>query len=171
MFLLAVTAFSLWHYLFFLKGQEKTQTYALDVGKGDMEYVRAGNAVVLLGSAPMGALPAALQKQNLSPKEIGVLVITGTTASAYGGFIDILQNYNVGAVIIPDFSSTAKTYAKLQELISEKYIPEILVRDFVRIGMEGKDYFLYTVSCPTPAKVSIKYACTIVDHIAKDQKQ
>ena len=160
--LLGIITFSLWWYLRSLDALRRFQSIDLGLEKGSVSYVRtAGGAVMIYGSAPMGALPAAFKSHDLSTAHFDILIITGTTALSYGGFIDAIETHDTSLIIEPDFSPHTKTYAQLQKLIAQKKIPEITLAGTARIFLDTVHQNIYSVDCPTPALVSSKYTCSI----------
>ncbi len=112
----------------------------LDIGQGDALYIEApnGNKVLVDGGPPHSLLAPLSQMMSFGDKDINAIVVTNPDADHYAGFIDLLKNYNVGAVIEPGTVSKTKTYATFENLVAEKKIPDVMARKGMKIILDEK---------------------------------
>lgn len=111
----------------------------LDVGQGDALYIESPAGVqVLFDGGPARKILGPLQKV-MSPfdRTIDAIVITNPDADHIGGLMDILKNYEVGAVLEPGTQNNSKTFQNLKTEIQNKKIPKILAKKGMRINMGG----------------------------------
>jgi competence protein ComEC len=122
----------------------------LDIGQGDSIYIEApnGNQMIVDGG-PAGSLMAPLsQVMPFGDRSIDVLMVTNPDADHYAGFIDLLEHYDAGSVVEPGTHSSTKTYARFENAVSEKQIPEVLARRGMTIALDPEDGVLFTVLFP-----------------------
>jgi len=122
----------------------------LDIGQGDSIYIQApnGNQMIIDGGPGSALLPALGDVLPFGDRSINVLVVTNPDADHYSGFIDLLKNYDVGAVIESGTHTGTPTHAKLQTEIAEKNIPEILARRGMKIELDEEDGVVFEVLFP-----------------------
>ena len=103
---------------------------ALDIGQGDALWIESptGTQVVVDGgpaNALLRELPRVLPWYD---KHIDMLVVTNPDKDHYEGFLSLLKNYSVDAVLESGTLSKTDTYALLEKEIADKHIPRILGR-------------------------------------------
>ena len=109
----------------------KNMTVAfLNVGQGDSIYIETpSHRQVIVDGGPNASLLSEIGK--LMPwydRTIDVLMISSPDIDHYGGFIDLLQRYDVGLVIEPGTSGGSASYKTLESLIAKKKIKKIIAR-------------------------------------------
>lgn len=112
----------------------------LDIGQGDSIYIEApnGNQIIVDGG-PGNALDHALSRVlPFGDHSINMIIVTNPDADHYSGFINLLKNYDVGAVLEPGTISTTQTYQTLKQIIAEKKVPDILARRGMDIMLDKK---------------------------------
>lgn len=119
-------------------GSDYLKFALLDVGQGDALYIEApnGNKVLVDGGPPHSLLAPLSKMMNFGEKNINAIVVTNPDADHYAGFIDLLKNYNVGAVIEPGTISKTKTYALFENIVLGKKIPDVWARKGMRIILD-----------------------------------
>jgi beta-lactamase superfamily II metal-dependent hydrolase len=124
--------------------------YVLDVGQGDAIYVRAPDGSdMLIDGGPRGALLLPLQKvMPFDDKKVDVIVVTNPDTDHYAGFLDILKEYEVGAIIEAGTTSNTKTYQEFETLISEKEIPRLIAKKGMQIVLDRGKNVSYEVLFP-----------------------
>jgi beta-lactamase superfamily II metal-dependent hydrolase len=124
--------------------------YVLDVGQGDAIYVRAPDGSdMLIDGGPRGALLLPLQKvMPFDDKKVDVIVVTNPDTDHYAGFLDILKEYEVGAIIEAGTTSNTKTYQEFETLISEKEIPRLIAKKGMQIVLDREKNVSYEVLFP-----------------------
>ena len=110
----------------------------LDVGQGDASLVELGNDMQMLidGGPPNGRLLAAIGKA-LSPydRTIELVVLTHPELDHYGGLIELLRRYEVGAFIDAGVTKEVEAYGVL--------VKELTVRGVRRITLRAGDTIHY----------------------------
>lgn len=101
--------------------------YFLNVGQGDGQLVNLPNDVQVLIDGGKGARIMNELGKILAPTDhyIDLVVATHPDLDHYGGLIDVLKNYEVGAVITNGQQGVAAAFADFQRVIRERKIPEI----------------------------------------------
>lgn len=122
------------------KNSHRAFTFAmLDVGQGDALFVESPTGTqILLDGGPARKVLGPLQK-IISPfdKTIDAIVITNPDADHIGGLLDILKNYEVGAVFESGTLNDSKTFQNLKTEIKNKNIPNILAKKGMRLNLGG----------------------------------
>src|SRR3990172_572796 len=126
---LAITALLIWSAVL---AQENTRLKVayLDIGQGDAIYIEApnGHQMIIDGGPPGALLPALREVMPFSDRSIDVIMVTNPDQDHFAGFIDLLDTYDVGAVIESGTFNKSKIYARLETMIGEKEIPKIIAR-------------------------------------------
>lgn len=106
----------------------------MNVGQGDAIFIQAPNGnTIIIDGGPSSAITRELGK--LLPfynRSIDMLVVTNPDKDHFAGFIDVLNNYEVGEVLKPGTKSDTQIYAKLEKTIKEKNVRE----EFAMRGMK-----------------------------------
>ena len=139
-FLLILDIF-LWRSIIFYK-IEAPQYYFLDVGQGDSQLVifsdNSGHPIkLLIDGGPDKKVVAQLGKiLGSSDRYIDLVLMTHPQLDHFAGFIDVLKNYKVGAFLANGRAGTISAYKQLVEIIKEKNIPYIVLKqgDKIRYG-------------------------------------
>ncbi len=100
----------------------------LNIGQGDAIYIEAPNKrQVIVDGGPNDALAGELA--NVVPfgdTTIDMLIVTNPDTDHYHGFINILDNYQIGVVIVPGTFSKTATWKLFTDKIDAKNIPVYL---------------------------------------------
>ncbi|MFA6520188.1 MAG: ComEC/Rec2 family competence protein [Candidatus Paceibacterota bacterium] len=135
LFLSVVNVFLFWTDF---QSSKRGLTFAmLDIGQGDGLFIESPNGTqIMFDAGPARSVLGPLARVT-SPfdKTIDAIVITNPDADHIGGFIDILKNYKVGAVLEPGTFNDSKTYQNLKAEIQKQKIPNILVKKGMRLNM------------------------------------
>lgn len=107
---------------------ETTRIYFLDVGQGDSELVLLPHNVKLLidGGPPNGMLLHSLE--NILPftdRYIDLVMLSHPQLDHFGGLIDLLKRYRVGAFLWNAREGTAQAFTDLVRVMKEKRIVPI----------------------------------------------
>ncbi len=102
----------------------------LDIGQGDAIYIEApnGNQIMFDGGPTKVVLDRLRQVMPPLDTSIDMLVVTNPDADHYRGFIDVLKNFKVGAVIEPGTDKNGQTYDSLESGIKSDGAQKILAR-------------------------------------------
>ena len=131
-----------------------SQLYFLNVGQGDSELVDFGAAQVLIDGGPDGkVLDNLSQILPLDDRYIDLLVMTHPQLDHFGGFIDVLENYRVGAVVVNGRRADIAAYKTFADLVKEKNVSVVVVEagDRIRYGDN-----VFEILNPTPTTVLSK---------------
>lgn len=117
--------------------------YFLNVGQGDSELVflpkvNGGSVTLLIDGGPDAKLSSELAKVlPVGNRRIDLVLMTHPQLDHFGGFIDVLQRYEVGAFLGTGRAGTTKAYRELMRIIRERQIPYITLARGGRITYEG----------------------------------
>lgn len=131
--LLALDIF-LWRLIIFYN-IDAPRYYFLDVGQGDSELIissdDAGHPIkLLIDGGPDGKAITQLGKiLGPSDRYIDLVLMTHPQLDHFAGFIDVLKNYKVGAFLANGRAGTGLAYKQLLEIIKEKNIPYITLKE------------------------------------------
>ncbi len=132
--LLLVLDIFLWRLIIFYK-IDAPKYYFLDVGQGDSELIIAsdnfGNPIkILIDGGPDNKILTQLGK-ILEPGDryIDLVLMTHPQLDHFGGFIDVLRNYKIGAFLGTGRAASILAYKQLIEIIKEKNIPYVILKE------------------------------------------
>ncbi len=127
--LLVVLCLTLW-FVTINENQKGLTFAALNIGQGDGLFIESPTGVkVLVDGGPNNNLIRELAfVMPWWDKHIDAIIITNSDSDHYSGFISLLQNYKVDAVIESGYRSQTADYVLLEKEIADKKIPEILAR-------------------------------------------
>lgn len=94
----------------------------LDVGQGDSIYIEGPNGgQVLIDGGPNRSVLSELGRiMPFGDTTIDVLVITNPDKDHYGGFLDVLEKFQVKTVIEPGTRTPNATYRELKRVVEEE---------------------------------------------------
>ncbi len=122
--------------------RDSARVYFLDVGQGDSELIiLPGGAKVLIDAGnPDGKALKALS-EILPPQDryIDILFMTHPQLDHFGGFIDVLKNYEVGVLVGNGRKGTTGVYRALIDELNRKNAPYVTLREGDRITYEGDE--------------------------------
>ena len=93
----------------------------MDVGQGDSELIECGNEVMLIDTGTNeseSALIGYLKSQKL--KKINYLVLTHPHEDHIGGAAEVIENFDIGEIIMNKKSTNTKTYRAMINGIRQK---------------------------------------------------
>lgn len=135
--LIAVDAY-VWFIIFSQCGVQGTREYFLDVGQGDSELlVFPGNVKIMTDAGPTSAVVDALQKVSPSgDRYIDIAIISHPDLDHFGGYLDVLDRYEVGAFVYNGRDGDSEAWRELLEKITAKHIPLVTLGagDNIRYG-------------------------------------
>ena len=93
----------------------------IDVGQGDAILITAPRGNVLIDTSESGAEEELFDYlKKVKVKKIDYLVLTHTDADHIGNADKIIQNFDIGKVVMTDHIATTKTFERLLDAIEEK---------------------------------------------------
>ncbi len=130
--------------------QNLLQISFLDVGQGDAIYIEAPNGrQMIIDGGPGSALERALAEvMPYTDRSIDVIMITNPDLDHYSGFIDLLDHYDVGAIIEPGTVSKTASYKVLESAITAENAPHLLARSGTRITLDQNAGVYFEVLFP-----------------------
>ncbi len=118
--------------------KQELSVIVIDVGQGDSILVTFGADETMLidagESKEAKAVKEELDERGIS--QIDILVATHPHADHIGGMAEIINDYEIGCVYLPDMQSNTKTYRNLRDTIEKHQIPivEAFVGDKFKLG-------------------------------------
>ncbi len=133
--LLAATIF-VW-YAVFAESREGLEICFLDVGQGDSELVRLPGGVDILIDGGQADERAVREIERILPffdRYIDLVIMTHAEADHFGGLIDVLARYTVGAFLWNGVRGTAASLVDLEEKLAEHEVrvAELVAGDRIR---------------------------------------
>lgn len=105
----------------------KNATFAyLDVAQGNAELIKIGNQAVLIDTgkhSEYGTLQS--QLKTLGVKTISTLVVTHPDADHMESADDVIADYHVKKIILPQIASTTQCYKRMMSAISKHKVKRI----------------------------------------------
>ena len=107
------------------------ELYFLDVGQGDSELINLpGNVQIVIDGGPNVKILESLSK-ILAPQDryIDLLILSHPQLDHFGGLIDVLKRYQVGAVIENGRKGTSLAYADFDQAVKENGAKRIVLSE------------------------------------------
>ncbi len=111
----------------------------LDVGQGDGIFIESPTGVqMLIDGGPPGSVLRPLGKMMpFYDRTIDMLIVSNPDKDHFGGFLDILRAYKVGAMLEPGTVGASAEYKTLEELIPKEPAPRILAARGEKLHLGG----------------------------------
>lgn len=137
-FLLVIDAI-IWSLIVFPRNHgADLQLYFLDVGQGDSALVvlppalPSGNSVkILIDGGPPNQKALQALAEIFSPNEnyIDLMIMSHPQLDHFGGFIDIIKKYKIGALIGNGRTNSIPAYQDLEKFLTAYQIPYIVLKE------------------------------------------
>ncbi|KKR10120.1 MAG: putative membrane spanning protein [Parcubacteria group bacterium GW2011_GWA2_39_18] len=117
------------------------EVYFFNVGQGDSELIFQGGHTILIDGGPNASVISELSKAlPVLNRKIDVIILTHPHADHVSGLVDVLQRYEVGAVVGSGVVYSTPEYNAFLEEIKNQKIPFILARagEKIKIGDLGQ---------------------------------
>ena len=141
--LLVLADVSLWFFIFVGAPVDHVRYYFLNIGQGDSQLIIFPNNIKLLIDAGPDASVVRELGKVLPPEDryIDLLLMTHPQLDHFGGFVDVLKNYQVGAFLGNGRRATIPTYGELMKIIRGENVPYITMAegDKIHIGADEVD--------------------------------
>lgn len=128
---LAAGNFFVWHSILFVGEAKNLELYFLDVGQGDSELISfPGDVQILIDGGPNTKVLESLSKA-LPPQDryIDLLVVSHPQLDHFGGLINVLKNYRVGAVIENGRKGTSGAYIEFEKALQKNGAKRVVLRE------------------------------------------
>jgi beta-lactamase superfamily II metal-dependent hydrolase len=136
--------------------EKDLKLYFLDIGQGDSELVILPGGVKMLidGGPPNGKVLENLAN-ILSPLDryIDLVMISHPQLDHFGGLIDVLKRYKIGAVLTNGREGTTRAFQDLEKVIEEHKIKTIILASQDKIHYQGSSFNMLS---PTPELLKSK---------------
>jgi len=121
---LAAANLFIWQPIFATSGANELTIAFLNVGQGDAIFIEAptGNQMVIDGGPDRALLRELGAVMPRTDRSIDVLLVTNPDKDHYAGFLDVIERYEIGAVVMPGTHSDTTAYRELEKKIAEKGI-------------------------------------------------
>lgn len=127
---LALVGFNLfiWYSIIVGKG-DATEMYFLNVGQGDSQLIELPGGVQFLidGGPDRSVIFELAEVLPATDRYIDVVFVTHPQLDHFGGLVDVLERYRVGAVIATGRDSEDEAWRDFVEVIKRKKVPIVLV--------------------------------------------
>lgn len=153
-FLIAINAV-VWYLIIFPRSISGSELYFLSIGQGDSSLLlfpgSGGEHVKFLidGGPINGGLNSNLEKILGLDKYIDVIFVSHPELDHFGGLIDILKSYQIGAVLYNGEDGDSSNWAEFNRIISEKKIAKMAL-----VKGDGVTYYDSAVKVLNSAKLS-----------------
>lgn len=148
--LLIVGNFLVFQAYFYEKKREFLTVAFLDIGQGDAIFIEAPNGNQMLVDAG-GGVEVLYSLKKIMPffdRSIDTIMITNPDKDHIGGFIPVLNRYNVGKVIEPGTSNPSQTYKTLESLIEKEGSEKVLAKDVSKIVLDKEHNIYFEILFP-----------------------
>ena len=125
-----------WSTIFNFWKSGNAEIYFLDVGQGDGTLVIFKNNVkLLIDGGPMnGRVGKNLEEiLPLADRYIDLIMVSHAQLDHFGGLIDVMKNFRVGAVLMSEYGSENATWKEFERVRVERKIPKVVIAQGDRI--------------------------------------
>jgi competence protein ComEC len=122
LFLLLALAFILAGIIFYAKNNDNLKIIFFDVGQGDAALISQGQNQILVDGGKNGKLVLEKLGQYVPfwDRSIEMVAATHPDQDHIGGLIDVLKNYNAGAVLETRAGSDSQTFKAWKEAVNQE---------------------------------------------------
>ncbi|MFH0712876.1 MAG: MBL fold metallo-hydrolase [Candidatus Jorgensenbacteria bacterium] len=141
---LVVLDFLIWFQITNATGGD-LEMYFLDVGQGDSELiVLPGEVKVLIdGGPPNGRVLDELGMVfELGDRYIDIVILSHPQLDHFGGLIEVLKRYNVGAFIWNGAETAASEFPELEKVLRERNVREVILGAGDKITNRDSEIFV-----------------------------
>ncbi len=129
-----------WASIFHSFKENNAEIYFLDVGQGDSSLIIfPGGVKLLIDGGPINGkvgknLEAILP---LADRYIDMIMVSHAQLDHFGGLLDVMKNYHVGAVLMSEYGSESVNWQEFERIRIEQNIPKVIVARGDRILYGG----------------------------------
>lgn len=129
-----------WYQVFLCMPSGVLSVSMLDVGQGDAIFIETpGGNQILIDSGPTAQVIKRLHEHmSFFDTTIDMLVVTNPDKDHIGGFIEVLKQYDVGAVLVPGTISETNVSKEFDRLVQKEIDTVDVKKITARRGMDFK---------------------------------
>ncbi|MEK7555623.1 MAG: MBL fold metallo-hydrolase [Patescibacteria group bacterium] len=118
-----------WRQVVFGEPNKNLEVYFLDVGQGDSELaVLPGGVKILIDGGPNNKILNELSSiLGLTDRYIDLVALSHPQTDHFGGLIDVLKRYQVGAFVFNGRQGTMSAFQDLEKIIKDNKIPVVVL--------------------------------------------
>jgi len=122
----------------------------LDIGQGDAIYVEAPNGKqMLIDAGPGGViLPELAKVMPWGDRSIDMIVVTNPDKDHMGGFVDVLDNYEVGHILESGTKKDTLIYKKFEQSIIDHNVKKNIARRGMKINLDSSKNIYFDILFP-----------------------
>lgn len=138
----------LWVRAFSAEGGLDSELYFFDVGQGDSALIitSSGARILIDGGKEGSGVLRELNKVLGKDKYIDLMVMSHGDFDHFGGFLDLLDSYDIGAFIGTGRSAVKDSYSALLSKLERKKIPYIVLMEGDSILFNEEIFFVLSPS-------------------------
>ncbi|MFH1456981.1 MAG: MBL fold metallo-hydrolase [Patescibacteria group bacterium] len=139
--ILIIATFFVW-YLVFTESHDSLVVSFLDVGQGDAIFIEApnGNQILIDGGPNKSVLNELSKIMLFYDRSIDLIIESHPDSDHVNGLVEVLKRYNVGLIMESGVANENQAYQKIQKIIKEKNIKNILARQNMKINLGDGAY-------------------------------
>src|SRR3989344_4136964 len=119
-----------WYSVIFAGEIKNLELGFLDVGQGDSQLINFDGVQILIDGGKGPKVLSELPKlMALGDRYIDLVIATHPDLDHFGGLIDVIKTYEVGAVITNGRKGTASAYADFEKVIKDRHVSEVVLRE------------------------------------------
>lgn len=115
-----------------------------DVGKGDAIFIETRAHTMLIDAGydkTYGVIRDYLTEQEI--EKLDYLVITHFDKDHVGGADRVLNAFEVGEILQPDYESDGGQYEEYRDVLEERGLRPVLVTESMQFALDGADFYIY----------------------------
>lgn len=130
-----------WGEIIFNSPNVNPEIYFLNVGQGDSEMiVFPGNVKVLIDGGPNKKILENIPKiLSYFDRRIDLVIMSHAQADHFGGLLEILKRYRVGAFVWSGIKNDTESFRELQKVLDENNILQIIIAENDKIKYQNND--------------------------------
>ena len=122
----------------------------LDVGQGDAVYIEApnGNQMMIDGGPGKATLRVLGEVMPFSDHSIDVLLISNPDKDHIGGFLNILERYDIGVIVEPGTRPDTDVYGEFEKAVAREGARRLIARRGMKIILDEEDGMVFEILFP-----------------------
>mgnify|MGYP003983634921 CR=1 FL=1 len=137
----------------------------LNVGQGDAIFMQTPNKYqILIDGGPDDSVLEELRLvMPLGDKSIDLLLLSHADADHLTGLVEVIQDYDIGGVIMPEFPKQSQLYKAWIEVLTEYQIPVTMIKNeqLIKIDSRLEFHFLHPSLETLYPKISVNNASLV----------